>query len=492
MSKMASTSSQSYKPLYSERIPRITKGNMYMVLALWMEEFPVERVDANPYKKVGAALVLPDDIIYAVDCTRNGVHGVARLLMAHQDILQDCHVFVSRKPCSLCTKLLVQSKVKRVFYLPIEPEYIYVDDFENETSRVDNLFKVSAIGQSVFVPKAGKEVFEHAENKNRTPANKREGKKEELWKTYWNDEWMENAQEKLPWPAFDNNMKLQVKGDFQGVFEWMARTLTLGSEKGSAFQAVSRRDKTMEFDPESRDLDRKQANHLLILAKFLAERSDDPGKGVGAVVINKEKEIVALGLNGFPTKALFGEFPRASDRDETVDEKKYSYNIHAEQNALLLRNTKNIAGGTLLVTKTPCHECTPLLEMQRIKTVVVGENLDNRGSGKSLDYATFCDKVKRDVFLCFERKNARVSGGDEEKAGDVFSGEPGPDMEGAGDSSVEPREPSAKKRKRNETHVRRQTLPHRDPKTVKTPCHGLAKNENSLLSTEHQERRHPK
>ena len=157
---------------------------------------------------------------------------------------------------------------------------------------------------------------------------------------------------------------------------------------------------------------------------------------MGAVIINKEKEIVALGWNGFPTKALFGKFPRASDSDEAVEKKKYPYIIHAEQNALLLRNTKNIAGGTLLVTKTPCHECAPLLEMQGIKTVVVGENLEMR-SRQSLDYKEFSDKVERGVFICFERKNAEVSDGDEEEAGGDFSGEPSTEKEGADDSSGE-------------------------------------------------------
>lgn len=164
-----------------------------MVLALWMERFPdePEREKADPKRKVGAVLVLPTDMVYAVDCTRNGVHGVARLFMAHQDVLQDCKVFVSRKPCSLCTKLLVQSKVKRVFYLPIEPEYSpqYREnkdgkvinwtkkekrDFKDETSRVDDLFKESAIGQSVFVPKVGPEVVENAEKKIETPKKIRE------------------------------------------------------------------------------------------------------------------------------------------------------------------------------------------------------------------------------------------------------------------------------------------------------------------------------
>ena len=96
-----------------------------MVIAKHMEEFPVERLDIGKYERVRAVLVLPNDMIYAVDCSRNGVHGVALLLMAHQNNLKECKVFVSRKPCSLCTKLLVQSKVRRVFYLPIEPEYDY-------------------------------------------------------------------------------------------------------------------------------------------------------------------------------------------------------------------------------------------------------------------------------------------------------------------------------------------------------------------------------
>ena len=431
--KMASqeepTSSQGNNNSYVKEVPRITKENLYMVLALWMEDFPVERVEADPYKRVGAALALPNDMIYAVDCTRNGVHGVARLLMAHQDILEDCQVYVSRKPCSFCTKLLVQSKVKKVLYLPIEPEYKRQTQdnesedevskkFENETSCVDNQFKVSAIGQKVFVPKVGQEVLAHAGEKTSTSSTMeetkeehiKEHKEEEHVKTYWNEEWMNGAKEGLPWPAFDEKMKKQVEDDFSDIVEWMAR-IQIDPEKSSAFKAVSRNENQTiterndpsekPFDPAGNELERQQAYHLLTLAKFLAKRTDDPRKGVGAVIINKEKDIVALGWNGFPTKALFGEFPRASDSDEAVEKKKYPYIIHAEQNALLLRNTKNIEGGTLLVTKTPCNECTPLLEMQKIKTVVLGGKMQDEKK-ESLDYQKFCEKVREGVFCCFE------------------------------------------------------------------------------------------
>ena len=205
---MGEATNSSKNPSYADRDFRISKKNLYMVIARHMEEFPVERLDIGDFGRVGAVLVLPNDMIYAVDSSRNGVHGVARLLMAHQDTLKDCQVFVSRKPCSLCTKLLVQSKVKRVFYLPTKPEYDYLRhrkgkraaDFNNETSRVDELFKVSSIGQSVFVPRAEQDVIGVAESKKQTPEKAREAKKNDLMNKYWNE----------------NGLK-SLKGNFHGL-----------------------------------------------------------------------------------------------------------------------------------------------------------------------------------------------------------------------------------------------------------------------------------
>ena len=403
---MGEATNTSRNPSYADRDFRISKENLYMVIARHMEEFPVERLDIGEYKRVGAVLVLPNDMIYAVDCSRNGVHGVARLLMAHQDNLKDCKVFVSRKPCSLCTKLLVQSKVKRVFYLPIEPEYDYLRhrkgkkaaDFNHETSRVDELFKVSSIGQTVFVPRAEQEVTDVAESKRKTPEKARKTKQKDLMNKYWNDKWMKVAQRKLPWPAFDDNMIAQVYKDFESITEWMAHVL-IKSEIGDSFEALTRK-KRKSFDP-CEPLEREQAIHLIKLAFFLAERTDDPRKGVGAVLINRDKDIVGLGWNGFPTKSLYGEFPRAADKDPPVGErvdKKYPYIIHAEQNALLMRNTKNIVDSTLIVTMTPCDDCTPLIEMQGIKTVVLGEKRRENESRELMKFTKF----QQSSFVCFQ------------------------------------------------------------------------------------------
>ena len=406
----ASPSSQPTNPVYTDHAPRISKENLSMVLALWMEQFPVKDNDnqkADSYRKVGAVLVLPNDMLHAVDCSRDGVHGIARLLAKNYSVTKDCKIFVSRKPCSFCTKLLVQCKIKRVFYLPIEPEYKDVDDFKEETSRVDDLFKASSIGQSVFVPTVGRDVIANSEKKHETPQKIRDEIKEELLDLYCKDEWMKTAKDNLPWPAFDENMKGQVLKDFDNIMKWMAGIL-IEEKKGYTFQRKesSANGTPVPFDASVRS---KQASFLINMARFLAERSDDPKTGVGAIITNTELEIVALGWNGFPTKALYGEFPRAS-RHDGVEHKKYPFTIHAEQNALLLRNTKKLAKGILFVTKTPCDECTPLLAMERIKTVVLGVEMKEMAPSKgTLGYQKFPVEVQKGTFICFEVRKASAN-----------------------------------------------------------------------------------
>ena len=479
---------------YASRSHRISKEDLYILLALFMEDFPLETEEGKlaeqgeekKYRKVGAALVLPNDKIFAIDCSRNGVHGVARLLMEHQDVVKDCKIFVSRKPCSLCTKLLVQSKVKEIFYLPIEPEYHqdaeYHQDgqeteetkkafefFQKEKLRVDELFRVSAISQKVFVPGAGLKVVNNTQ-KYEIPTEQQQATLTETLLKYWNKDWLKTgAQDNLPWPSFDEEMQKQIDVDLKGAIGWAAKiALIAGSTKiacqfqrydpkqkdkttdssqekeGEKLsdpkknqevdgkQAVGRGkgDETETFDPKNNETDKKQAAAFITLARFLAERTDDPKTGVGAVIVDKSRKVVGLGWNGFPTKAVYGQFPRTSDDDE-VQGKKYSYIIHAEQNALLMRNTKSITGGILFVTKIPCHECTPLLEMQGIKTVVLdgtklkndssknkaknvvwGTKQENQKNAKSLDYENFKQKMEKGIFNCFEMKSVSGDGND--------------------------------------------------------------------------------
>ena len=69
----------------------------------------------------------------------------------------------------------------------------------------------------------------------------------------------------------------------------------------------------------------------------------------------------------------------------------------------MIRNTKNIEGGTLFVTRIPCNECTPLLEMQGIEKVVLGEELIE-GEKRGPTYKKFPKGVRSGNFNCFSMK----------------------------------------------------------------------------------------
>ena len=399
-----------------KRVTRITKENLYMVLALWMERFPLQfskeqsfksNNKSKKFKKVGVVFVLPTDRVLAADCSRDGVHGVARVMVNHCGKLEGCKVFVSRKPCSLCAKLLVQSRVSRVFYLPIEPE----SEDEGELARADNLFKVSPVGQSIFVPCVEERVLTKDEKRlpeTITPEDVGICQAKLFEEYWWRTQWIERAQKCLPWPCLYTRMTSQVEKDFKSLMKWIAVSKS-PMDKNIVFRRVKI---TKEFDAIS-DVneypDFEMARHMMIFAKMLARQTDDPKTGVGAVIVKGKDsavEIATLGWNGFPSKALYGEFPRASD-DDAAPETKFPYVIHAEQNALLVRNTKDLTDGVLFVTKPPCDECAPLIKLSGIKTVVVGETI-KQSQGGELTYGLIREYIREGIVTCYQMETRRT------------------------------------------------------------------------------------
>ena len=475
-SSHVSSTSHSTGPQHAKSYLRLSKDNLYMILALWMENF----VDEPPkdHNKVGAVLVLPNDIVCAADCSRDGVHAVARLLMNHYDKADGSKMFMSRKPCPMCAKLLVQSKVQRVLFLPFEPEYYRVgknDSNISQMKQVDSLFTASPIAQTRFVLKVEDPILKDAERKTSQKKDidqpQIDDEKKRLDETIGFEkraEWIKSITKDPPWPEFDKEMQSQVSHYFDNAVKWVAREKVIpGRGLNYKFQRCSASDSNESgdgnsnesgdgnsnesgdgnsnesgdgnnnesgdgddnesvdddnvkstknpvpelFDPVTNTVHTKQARHFITMARFLSERTDDPKTGVGAVIVSyPEMEILSFGWNGFPLKALYGEFPRAS-KDDSIEDKKYPYIIHAEQNALLMRNTKNIKdkNAILFVTKSPCNECTPLIAMQGIRTVVVDDKedvmlRDNASQRNALDYKMFPDLVKKGEFVCFQTK----------------------------------------------------------------------------------------
>ena len=389
------------------------------------------------HHKVGTVLVLSNDVIWAADCSRDGVHAVARLLTNYHDKAEGSRMFMSRKPCRICAKLLVQSKVKRVLFLPFEPEYYRAAEKGsnkktiNEVKKlnishmkeVDNLFIASPIAQTKFVLKVEEPILKDAERrvssqKKNIDQQQIDQDKKDLNKTIGfdkRDKWIRSIKNDLPWPEFDKELQAEVLRHFDNAVEWMARAKVIQG-KGLHYEferCGDESENSLGFDPVHDTVHANQARHYITMARFLSERSDDPTCGVGAVIVSYPgMEILGFGWNGYPLKALYGEFARASKKDP-IEGKKYPYIIHAEQNALLMRNTKNIKDAILFVTKCPCNECTPLIAMQGIKTVVVDDDKDvlSRGDAtqpNALSYKAFPDLVEKGKIVCFQTKESEA------------------------------------------------------------------------------------
>ena len=393
---------------YGRRVERISKENLFMVLAMWMELSPL--CQGKPDARAGAVLVMEENRLssLAMDCTREGVHAVARLLMKHPKALKNSTIYTSRRPCSFCAKLLVQCGVRQLYYLPRTPEKNGKD-----VDRVDSLLKVAPLAHCYFVPhvsdKVGEDTIRNVPDDKKVPETPEKVAKfvNELMTQFWDETWMEE-EAKVHWPACDDNMRPLFEEDFRAIMKWISAVTLPSRQPDNEFVRYKSDPKGSEEVAEKKDI----FCHLLPIAAILQQRTDDPRRGVGAVIW-KEDEIVATGWNGFPAKALHGEFPRASDKDKAVEEKKYPYVIHAEQNALLMRNTADISGSTLFVTKPPCHECVPLLKLEKVKTCVVeiteqkAEEEFNRKGG-NLRYDAFRDEVKGGTFTCFVLKKPPV------------------------------------------------------------------------------------
>ncbi|XP_028402186.1 cytidine and dCMP deaminase domain-containing protein 1-like [Dendronephthya gigantea] len=427
----SATQTDYLKKSYEKSYLRVSKDTLYMIIALWMENL----VDEAPeqHNKIGGVLVSPNDVIFAADCSRDDVHAAARLLIKHSGKTQGCKMFMSRKPCPFCAKLLVQSKVKRVLFLPTrEPEYyrspadkLYNDE---KMKEVEIMFTASAIAQTKFVLRVEEPVGERA--KKLTPEDQIKVVQErtrlfsQKYSPVKSSKWGVDAiKTKLPWPSYDQKMHKKVHSDFAEVMQWIARVLVT-NDRGLDYKFISCNEKSTNstgFNPLSNSAHEKKAKRFIEIARLLAQRTDDPTTGVGAVIVSQEMEVLAFGWNGYPFGAQYGEFARASDKDnknaeddedphEKIDE-KYPYSIHAEQNALLMRNSKNLKDSILFVTKCPCDECTPLIAMEGIKTVVVDDDVLSRmgvDSEKKLGYKRFPKMVAEEKFVCFETQKKQA------------------------------------------------------------------------------------
>ncbi len=106
--------------------------------------------------------------------------------------------------------------------------------------------------------------------------------------------------------------------------------------------------------------------YFMGVAILASKRSKDPNTQVGACIVGADNIIISTGYNGFPYGCSDDEFPWEREGSDT----KYNYVVHAELNAILNAQGKNLKGARLYVDLFPCNECAKAIIQSGISELV--------------------------------------------------------------------------------------------------------------------------
>ena len=128
--------------------------------------------------------------------------------------------------------------------------------------------------------------------------------------------------------------------------------------------------------------------YFMGIAMLAARRSKDPSTQVGACIVSADNIIISTGYNGMPKGCSDDEFPWDREGEQT----KYPYVVHAELNAILNANGRDLRGSRIYVALFPCNECAKAIIQSGIREVVyLSDKYDktpaNMASKRMLDAA---------------------------------------------------------------------------------------------------------
>ena len=109
--------------------------------------------------------------------------------------------------------------------------------------------------------------------------------------------------------------------------------------------------------------------YFLGIAMLAARRSKDPSTQVGACIVSPDNIIISTGYNGMPKGCSDDEFPWERT-GEDANETKYPFVVHAELNAILNANGRDLRGSRIYVALFPCNECAKAIIQSGIKEVL--------------------------------------------------------------------------------------------------------------------------
>ncbi len=131
--------------------------------------------------------------------------------------------------------------------------------------------------------------------------------------------------------------------------------------------------------------------YFMGIAMLAAKRSKDPSTQVGACIVSPENIIISTGYNGMPKGCSDDEFPWGREGADT----KYPFVVHAELNAILNANGRDLRDSRVYVALFPCNECAKAIIQSGVKEVLYlsdkyGDTPSTQASKRMLRAAGVC------------------------------------------------------------------------------------------------------
>ena len=128
--------------------------------------------------------------------------------------------------------------------------------------------------------------------------------------------------------------------------------------------------------------------YFMGIALLAARRSKDPSTQVGACIVSRDNIIISTGYNGMPKGCSDDDFPWDREGQDT----KYPYVVHAELNAVLNANGRDLRGSRIYVALFPCNECAKAIIQSGVEEVIYlsdkyGDSMSSLASKRMLDAA---------------------------------------------------------------------------------------------------------
>uniref|UniRef100_A0A8D0UI69 Cytidine and dCMP deaminase domain-containing protein 1 n=2 Tax=Sus scrofa TaxID=9823 RepID=A0A8D0UI69_PIG len=447
-------------------IPRLSKVNLFTLLSLWMELFPVVETqrqksqekeegkhgplgdneemarvstDKKQVKRTGLVVVKNMKIV-GLHCSSEDLHAGKIALIKHGSRLKNCDLYFSRKPCSACLKMIVNAGVNRISYWPADPEISLLtgassyEDAKLDAKAVERLKSNSRAHVCVLLQPLVCYMVQFVEETSykcdfiqkisRTLPDtnidfysecKQERIKEyetiflvsneELHKQILMTIGLENLCENPYFSNLRQNMK-------DLILLLAAVASSVPNFKHYGFYCGST-EQINEIHNQS--LPQEIARHCMIQARLLAYRTEDHKTGVGAVIWAEGKSkscdgtgamyFIGCGYNAFPVGSEYADFPHMDDKQKDREIRKFRYIVHAEQNALTFRcqEIKPEERSMIFVTKCPCDECVPLIKGAGIKQIYAGD-VDVGKKKADISYMRFgeLEGVSKFTMVCWD------------------------------------------------------------------------------------------